>query len=130
MTQDEIKKVLELHAEWLGSNKGERADLRSANLRSAYLSKDTILPTGETWNVYRTDVVGALLANSVAVEEIVAKSWTVHDWTACPMATRFHTSSLEGVPALLRPRAEQFIQFFDARLLDDLPEEMGWLVKK
>jgi hypothetical protein len=46
------------------------------------------------------------------------------------MATRFHTSGIEGVPALFRPRAKQFIQFFDARLLDDLPEEMGWIPKK
>jgi hypothetical protein len=106
------------------------ANLPGADLSGAKLDKGTRLSTGETWEEYRRDVVGALLANSVAIEEIVAKSWQVHDWTGCPMAARFHTDKIGGVPALLRPRAEQFIQFFDARLLDDLPEEMGWLPKK
>jgi hypothetical protein len=103
------------------------ANLREADLSGANLDKNTTLPTGETWEEYRRDVVGALLANSVAVEDIVAASWHIHSWKACPMATRFHTGDISGVPALLRPRAEQFIQFFDARLLDDLPKEMGWI---
>lgn len=141
MTQNEIKQVLDLHAAWsVNREGGQRANLYEAYLYEAYLSKaylsgakldkSTRLPTGETWEVYRKEVVASLLANSIAIEEIVAKSWNVHDWTSCPMATRFHTNDINGVPVLLRPRAEQFIQFFDAKLLDDLPEEMGWLPKK
>jgi Pentapeptide repeats (8 copies) len=120
----------DLHGAILSGADLRSADLRGAILRKAALSEDTILPTGETWKVYRSDVVGALLANSVAVEEIVAKSWHVHAWTGCPMAARFHTDNIKGVPALLRPRAEQFIQFFDSGLLNDLPKEMGWIQKK
>jgi hypothetical protein len=33
------------------------------------------------------------------------------------MAWAFSCADLSGVPALLRPRAEQFIQFFDAGLI-------------
>jgi len=34
-----------------------------------------------------------------------------------------------GAPALLRPRFEQFIQFFDAHLVDELPSVMAWMKK-
>lgn len=33
------------------------------------------------------------------------------------MAHAFGAHNLSGVPVLLRPRAEQFIQFFDAKLI-------------
>jgi hypothetical protein len=108
----------------------EGANLEGANLEGVTLDDATILPTGETWKVYRTEVVPSLLSNSLKIETLVAESWNVHSWSGCPMAMRFHTDKLEGVPALLRPRVEQFVQFFDARLLDGLPEEMGWIQKE
>lgn len=43
--------------------------------------------------------------------------WTCHDWSNCPMAHAFSCGGIAGVPILLRPRAEQFVKFFDAKLI-------------
>lgn len=106
-----------------------RANLMGANLMGADL-EEANLPTGETWEDYKTKVVPELLTNSIPIEQIVATSWDIHHWSACPMATRFHCQGIDGIPHLLRPRVEQFVQFFDAHLLDTLPQEMGWLPKE
>jgi hypothetical protein len=56
----------------------------------------------------------ALLTASGKPLESFADHWTCHSWSNCPMAHAFDTASIEGVPLLLRPRAEQFVQLFDA----------------
>src|SRR5262249_49372931 len=43
--------------------------------------------------------------------------WDCHEWTNCPMAEAFGVHDLSGVPLLLRPRADQFVQLFDAGLI-------------
>lgn len=72
------------------------ANLRYANLRYAHLRGVDLtgarLPTGETWETYLSEVVPAYL-------------------------TAVGAHSLDEVPALFRPRAEQFIQLFDAGLI-------------
>ena len=106
------------------------ADLRGADLGGAHLGGADLggadLPTGEKWEDYRKQVVPALLNGSPEWVEKITNSWKNHSWENCPLATRYQTNSLAGLPILLRPRGEQFIQFFDAGLLDDLPEELGW----
>lgn len=90
------------------------ASLYGANLREA------ILPTGETWEEYKGQVIPALLK---AGSHIVNKeAWKCHQWTNCPMAQAFGVNDIENIPLLYKPRAEQFIQFFDAGLLDDLAD--------
>jgi uncharacterized protein YjbI with pentapeptide repeats len=90
------------------------ADLRGADLTGADLFR---LPTGETWAEYLTETVPALLTAGGKSLESFADAWQCHSWDNCPMAHAFSTTDLSGVPLLLRPRAEQFIQFFDARLI-------------
>ena len=92
------------------------ANLRDANLRGANLrgAMDLRLPTGETWDEYLTETVPALLTAGGKPLESFAAHWQCHDWNNCPMAHAFDTHDVSGVPLLLRPRAEQFIQFFDA----------------
>lgn len=75
----------------------------------------TILPTGETWKEYLGAVVPALL--KAGGNKVPKKAWTCHDWTNCPMAHAFGVNDLNKAPALYRPRIEQFIQFFDAKLI-------------
>jgi hypothetical protein len=72
------------------------------------------LPTGETWDEYLTETVPALLTAGGKTLDSFAEHFACHSWNNCPMAHAFNTHGLEGVPLLLRPRAEQFIQFFDA----------------
>ena len=95
------------------------ARLARANLDGASLDEKTILPTGETWKEYLTVVVPALLtAGGKSLQEIATpKTWDCHTWENCPMAEAFGGHSLQDVPILLRPRAEQFIKFFDAKLI-------------
>ena len=97
------------------------ANLRGANLCSATLggadlrsAKNVRLPTGETWDQYLAETVPALLTAGGQSLESFADHFVCHTWENCPMAHAFGAHDLSGVPLLLRPRAEQFIQFFDA----------------
>ncbi len=89
-----------------------RADLTGANLTGA-----TRLPTGETWGEYVDQVVPALLTAGGKSLGSCREHWECHTWENCPMAWAFDCSGLEGVPLLLRQRAEQFVQLFDAGLI-------------
>ena len=103
-----------------------RADLTGANLTGAYLrgayltdanltgAKNLRLPTGETWEEYLRETVPALLTAGGKSLESFAEHWQCHTWDNCPMAHAFGAGGIEQVPILLRPRAEQFIQFYDA----------------
>ncbi len=93
-----------------------RANLSGANLSGADLSgaNNLTLPTGETWDDYLTETVPALLVAGGKSLASFAEHFSCHDWTNCPMAHAFDVADIQGVPLLLRPRAEQFIQFFDA----------------
>jgi len=93
------------------------ANLDGANLDGANLDGATRLPTGETWQEYVEQVVPALLTAGGKSLEECKEHWECHTWSNCPMAWAFNCSGLEGVPILFRPRAAQFIQFFDAKLL-------------
>jgi len=92
------------------------ANLYGANLHGA-LKDDTVLPTGETWKEYLSVTVPALLTAGGKTLDSFGEHWECHDWSNCPMAHAFSAPDLSEVPMLLRPRAEQFIQFFDARLI-------------
>ncbi len=103
-----------------GANLGD-ADLRGANLRDADLggadlggAENVRLPTGETWDDYLTVVVPALLTAGGKPLESFAEHFQCHSWDNCPMAHAFDGHNPDAVPILLRPRAEQFIQLFDA----------------
>src|SRR5437667_95588 len=104
-------------ADLRGANLGG-ANLRGANLGGGNLRGATI-PTGETWEQYLDSVVPAFLtAGGKRLEEVATEEhWNCHDWNNCPTAAAFPGCGIEAVPVLLRPRAEQFIQFFDARLI-------------
>ncbi len=105
------------------------ADLRDANLRDANLSganlygadlrkadlRKAVLWTGETWEVYLKEVVPALLA--AGGRPVACDSWQCHTWKNCLVASAFGVDSIQNVPALHRPRCEQLIQLFDARLV-------------
>jgi hypothetical protein len=90
------------------------ANLTDANLTGAILT-GCRLPTGETWLEYLTETVPALLTAGGQPLASFATSFTCHDWDNCPMAHAFHGHSIADVPILLRPRAEQFVQLFDAK---------------
>jgi uncharacterized protein YjbI with pentapeptide repeats len=92
------------------------ASLREANLRGADL-RDAHLPTGETWETYLADVVPALLTAGGQPLASFAESWQCHSWSNCPIAHAFGADGIDAVPALFRPRTEQFVQFFDADLI-------------
>ena len=96
-----------------------RADLSGANLYGANLKPTTILPTGETWKQYLDEVLPALLvAGGKSLGKVATKkNWDCHSWDNCPMAVAFNVKSIQEIPMLLRPRADQFIKFFDARLI-------------
>ena len=102
-----------------GANLGD-ADLRGANLggahlRGAHLGGGTRLSTGETWTEYLTEVVPALLTAGGKALDSFGPHFDCHSWDNRPMAYAFDAKSLTEVPILLRPRAEQFIYFFDAK---------------
>jgi hypothetical protein len=94
------------------------ADLSGANLYGADLS-GAILPTHEEFETYLSEVVPALLkAGGLKLEQVATKkNWTCHNWNNCPMAEAFQVHSLSKIPVLFQPRAEQFIQLFDAGLI-------------
>ena len=95
------------------------ANLRGANLRGANLDGDTTIETGEAWKKYLEEVVPALLtAGGRALTDVLTpQHWDCHSWDNCPMAAAFQTDGIQGVPILLKPRAEQFIRYFDAKLI-------------
>ena len=106
------------------------ADLRGADLRDAHLggadlggAKDLRLPTGELLSEYVRVVVPALLQAGGKTLAQVAAAWGCHIWgepdepVCCPIAEAFSCHDLSGVPLLLRPRAEQFIQLYDGGLI-------------
>ena len=103
----------------LGGANLVRANLDGANLVRANLDGATRLPTGETWDEYLRETLPALLtAGGRALAEVAtAEHWDCHNWGNCPMHAAFGATGISGVPILLRPRAEQFIQFFDAKLI-------------
>ena len=96
-----------------------KANLSGANLYGANLDGKLRLPTGETWDQYLTETVPALLvAGGRRFEDVAtAEVWGWHAWDNCPMAIAFGVHSLEDIPIMYRPRADQFIQFFDAKLI-------------
>lgn len=97
------------------------ANLSGANLYGAYLRGANLtgctLPTGDKWEEYLSDVVPALLTAGGKPLDSFVEPWKCHTWENCPMAWAFDGNGLDDVPILLRPRAEQFIQFFDAGLI-------------
>jgi uncharacterized protein YjbI with pentapeptide repeats len=96
------------------------ANLSGANLYGANRKMDptTRIETGETWKQYVEEVVPAFLrAGGRTLAEVVGEGWECHSWDNCPTAVAFSCHNLSGVPLLLRPRAEQFIRYFDARLI-------------
>ena len=100
-----------LDADLRGADLGD-ADLRGAkNLDTAYIE------TGETWRQYLTETVPALLVAGGKTIEEVAVGWDCHSWDNCPMAIAFGVHTHEDVPVLFRPRAEQFVMFFDSGLI-------------
>ena len=105
------------------------ANLRSANLRYAKIDESTPIETGETWKEYKEQVVPALLiAGGKALQEVVEQSWDCHSWENCPMAVAFNVHRVENIPIIYRPRAEQFIKYFDAGMISKpeiIPSEKG-----
>ena len=93
------------------------ADLRDADLHGAdqHGAKNLRLPTGETWHEYLTETVPALLTAGGKPLASFAVHFQCHNWANCPIAHAFDASCISHVPILLRPRAEQFIQLFDAK---------------
>jgi hypothetical protein len=73
-----------------------------------------ILPTGERWFEYLAITVPALLIAGGQSLESFSEHWKCHSWENCPMAHAFGVHQIEDVPILLRPRASQFIQLYDA----------------
>jgi hypothetical protein len=94
------------------------ADLSSADLRYAEMDDDTPIETGETWKEYRERTVPALLqAGGKALLDVVNASWECHSWENCPMAVAFSVHQISDIPILYRARAEQFIKYFDAKMI-------------
>ena len=87
------------------------ANMSGADLRWARL------PTGETWEEHLAQTLPALLVAGGQPLESFAESWQRHSWENCPMHHAFGAADISGVPMLLRPRAEQFIYFFDHGLI-------------
>ena len=115
-----------LHAALAAGASGYRAYLVGANLVGANLgdAKNMRLPTGETWDEYLSITVPALLTAGGKSLESFAEHWQCHTWDNCPMAHAFDVKSPGDVPLLFRPRAEQFIQFYDSgQILWPLPNQ-------
>ena len=95
------------------------AVLSGADLKGASIEKNTIIETGETWGRYLNEVLPALLTagGRTLTEVLTPQHWDCHSWQNCPMAAAFATHNIDGVPLLLKPRAEQFIRYFDAKLI-------------
>jgi len=137
-TSDELQQILTAHVAWLKNEvNGSRADLGGADLRGADLSdanlsgaylrranlrgadlSEAIMPGGYTFEVYKSEVVPALLtAGGKTLEEVVGASWECHEWTNCPMAIAFDVHDLSDIPPLHREQASLFVQLFDAELI-------------
>ena len=103
----------------------EGADLQGTDLEGVSLARanpvEITLPTGETVQEFIDEVVPVLLtAGGKTLEEIVATgAWEHHDWSNNPVAVAFDCDwpTGTGVPMLLRPRADQFFQLFNAGLI-------------
>ena len=95
------------------------ANLSLANLSLANFEPTTIMPGGETFEVYLSEVVPALLAaKGVTVEQVVVSgAWHCHSWENCPMRVALGIDTESKAPALLRPRVREFVQLFDAGLI-------------
>jgi len=95
------------------------ANLYCANLNGAILSDKTIIETRETWKQYLAEVVPALLtAGGRELKQVLKpEHWNCHSWENCPMAVAFNTTGITGIPVLLRPRADQFIRYFDSGVI-------------
>ena len=134
MDAEKLKEILYMHGKYCrGEVGGQLADLRYAdlsyadlsyaNLRSANLRSakflDTANITGEPWSDYLSRVVPSLLtAGGKSLAEVVESGcWECHSWENCPMAVAFGVHSVNDTPLLLRPRVEQFVQLFDAKLI-------------
>ena len=101
-----VGKVQTLDPNLLPSKFDSLDDLR---LAAAKLQIDVLLVT-------TVDTVFA--AGGKTVEELLAAGcWDCHEWTNCPMACAFGVQSLDDIPLLFKPRVEQFIQLYDAKLL-------------
>jgi hypothetical protein len=110
-----------MYANLRGADLG-RADLTGANLEVANLTKtkltdQTIIDTGETWLVYRTEVVPQLLIAAGERSTAAIAAWGQHTWTTCPMQVAFNINDLDQAPLSLRQRIHQFVRFYDAELL-------------
>jgi len=112
-TPDELQQILTAHVAWLKYEvNGSRANLSGADLSEA------IMPGGYTFEVYKSEVVPALLtAGGKTLEEVVGASWECHEWTNCPMAIAFDVHDLSDIPPLHREQASLFVQLFDAELI-------------
>ena len=73
------------------------------------------LPTGEKWEVYLSKSVPELL--KAGGHPVSREAWDCHDWTNCPMAQAFVVHSIGDIPSQFQDQVEQFIRFFDARLI-------------
>jgi hypothetical protein len=93
-----------------------QADLSGADLTRADLT-DTILPNGMTLPEYLAWLPSGLLTQGGKTLEEVAASWSIHDWTDCPMATAFSVHSLEEIPECHRQGAALFVALFDGEHL-------------
>jgi uncharacterized protein YjbI with pentapeptide repeats len=95
------------------------ANLEGAILYGAKLSLTTRLETAESWEEYLNEVLPALLvAGGKALSDVLTpEHWDCHSWHNSPIAAAFSATDVEGVPILFRPRAEQFIRYFDAKLI-------------
>ena len=118
-TKKEISEVLRLHKLWLADGGGGNRDvLRYADLRYADLSsadlRYAVLPTGERFESYLSDVVPALLAAGGRPVEELVPSFSCHKWANCPMHEAFGIERAADGPPLLVPRIEQFVHLFDA----------------
>jgi uncharacterized protein YjbI with pentapeptide repeats len=118
-------------ADLIGANLSH-ADLRDANLRDACLRDANLsdadligadlsganMPGGYTFEVYKSDVIPALLtAGGKSLADVVSNAWDCHSWTNCPMAYAFGVHEISEIPPLYRESAELFISLFDANLI-------------
>jgi hypothetical protein len=95
------------------------ANLSGANLSDAKDVPDFTMPDGLLFSEYLRDVVPALLtAGGKTIKEIInGGAWDCHSWDNCPMAMAFGVHRVEDVPPLYRARAQEFVRFFDARMI-------------
>jgi len=98
------------------------AYLKGAYLEGAYLEGAIVAGCAlgvPTFAAYLSEVVPPLLrAGGLTLRAILdAGAWECNDWANCPMAVAFSVHSLDDIPALHRPRAQQFVSLFDAGLI-------------